>query len=61
MDTLFWIFTFVPIFVPGITTTFCPSTHRSPMTAPGITWQKCQIFVPLPITAPWSITAVGWA
>jgi hypothetical protein len=38
--------------VPFITTTFCPRLHRSPITAPGITWQKCQTLVPAPIFAP---------
>ena len=31
--------------------------HRSPITAPGITWQKCQILVPPPISAPSSTKA----
>src|SRR5688500_9958302 len=43
--------------VPDITTTFCPRLHLSPMTAPGITWQKCQTFVPFPIVAPSSTYA----
>ena len=33
-----------------MTTTFWPRLQRSPMTAPGMMWQKCQILVPLPIT-----------
>jgi len=49
---LFWIFTLFPMRVPAITTTFCPRLQRSPMTAPGMTWQKCQILVSLPIRAP---------
>ena len=52
METLFWIFTFVPIRVPFMTTTFCPSVQRSPITAPPSTWQKCHTFVPAPIEAP---------
>jgi hypothetical protein len=59
MDTLFWILTLLPIRVPGITTTFWPRLHRSPITAPGMTWQKCQILVPFPMTAPSSMTDVG--
>src|ERR1041385_7009601 len=61
METLFWIFTSFPIRVPGITTTFWPRLHRSPITAPGMTWQKCQIRVPGPITAPSSMKEDGWA
>ena len=49
MDTLFWILTLLPMRVPGITTTFWPKLHRSPITAPAMTWQKCQILVPAPI------------
>ena len=30
----------------GMTTTFWPRLQRSPITAPGMTWQKCQILVP---------------
>jgi hypothetical protein len=41
------------------TITFWPRTQRSPMRAPGITWQKCQIFVPAPIVQGSSMTAVG--
>ena len=52
MDTLFWIFTLFPIRVPGITTTFWPRLQRSPISAPGMIWQKCQILVPLPMLAP---------
>ena len=33
----------------GSTTTFCPRLQRAPITAPGITWQKCQTFVPAPM------------
>src|SRR5206468_9955784 len=61
METLFWIFTSLPIRVPGITTTFWPRLHRSPITAPGMTWQKCQIRVPAPIAAPSSMKEEGWA
>src|SRR2546426_8455242 len=49
---LFWILTLLPMRVPGITTTFWPRLQRSPITAPGMTWQKCQIFVPRPTCAP---------
>src|SRR5215208_7514592 len=42
---------------PPMTTTFCPRLHRSPITAPGITWQKCQTLVPRPIAAPSSTYA----
>jgi hypothetical protein len=56
---LFWIFTLLPIFVPFITTTFCPSEQRSPITAPGITWQKCQMLVPAPTFAPLSTNALS--
>src|SRR5690554_982350 len=41
--------------------TFCPRTQPSPMRAPDMTWLKCQIFVPAPIWAPLSMTAVSWA
>jgi len=34
---LFCTFTLLPSFVPGMTTTFWPRLHRSPITAPGIT------------------------
>ena len=30
-----------------MTTTFWPRLQRSPITAPGMTWQKCQILVPV--------------
>ena len=50
--TLFCTFTFRPSVTRGITTTFCPSEQCSPITAPGITWQKCQIIVPFPTSAP---------
>src|SRR6266699_3521920 len=42
--------------VPGITTTFWPRLQRSPITAPGRTWQKCQIFVPADLRAVVDIT-----
>src|ERR687886_443685 len=45
---------------PFITTTFWPSVQRSPTTAPGITWQKCQTFVPGPTLAPSSTYADSW-
>src|SRR5450759_1207238 len=51
-DTLFCILTLLPILTPFITTTFCPSEQRSPITAPPSTWQKCQTFVSGPICAP---------
>jgi hypothetical protein len=49
---LFWIFTPSPIVTPPITTTFWPRLQRSPMRAPGSTWQKCQILVSAPMRAP---------
>ena len=57
MLTLFWTLTLVPSFVPGITTTFCPRLHRSPISAPAMTWQKCQTLVPRPMRAPSSTYA----
>ena len=50
----------LPIFTPFITTTFWPSEQRSPITASGITWQKCQILVPAPTFAPLSTKALSW-
>jgi hypothetical protein len=43
-----------------MTTTFCPKLQRSPMIAPGMMWQKCQIFVPAPTTAPSSTYDDSW-
>jgi hypothetical protein len=58
---LFWIFTLFPITTRLPTKTFCPRTQLAPMRAPPLTWTQCQIFVPAPICAPSSITAVPWA
>ena len=58
--TLFCTLTLLPSRVPPMTTTFCPRLHRSPITAPGITWQKCQICVPAPTVAPSSTYADSW-
>ena len=33
-ETLFWILALSPITTPFITTTFCPSEHRAPISAP---------------------------
>ena len=38
--------------VPPSTLTFWPMMQRSPMRAPFMTWEKCQILVPAPISAP---------
>jgi hypothetical protein len=35
--------------------------QRAPMRQSRITWLKCQIFVPAPISDGWSIAAVSWA
>src|SRR6202167_2979138 len=43
-----------------MTTTFCPRLQRAPITAPGITWLKCQIRVPAPTVAPSSTYADSW-
>src|SRR5690606_18959649 len=51
-ETLFWILTLLPIRTPFMTTTFWPSEQPVPITAPGMTWQKCQILVPPPTDAP---------
>src|SRR5437762_12181352 len=42
------------------TYTFWPSTTPAPSRAPGMTWQKCQTWLPRPSIAPSSTTAVGW-
>ena len=47
-ETLFCIFTLLPIFTSGERTTFWPILQLFPICAPGITWLKCQIFVPSP-------------
>src|SRR6185436_8779953 len=47
-DTLFWILTLLPTTTSGETTTFWPMLQSRPIRARGITWEKCQIFVPAP-------------
>jgi hypothetical protein len=61
MLTLFCTFTLLPSFTPGLTTTFWPMLHCSPMVQPGMMWLKCQIRVPAPMVQPSSTTAVGCA
>ena len=46
---------------PEPTNTFCPRLVLAPIEAPAMTWQKCQIFVPEPMRAGSSMTAVGCA
>src|SRR2546430_14202044 len=43
-----------------MTTTFCPSEQRAPITAPAFTWQKCQIFVSSPTREPSSTYEDSW-
>jgi hypothetical protein len=52
METLFWILTLLPMRGPFIMTTFYPGEQHSPITAPGITWQKCNTLVLAPMMAP---------
>src|SRR5437762_4508003 len=49
-ETLFWILTLLPMVTSGEITTFCPILHFSPIRQFFIMWQKCQIFVPTPIS-----------
>jgi hypothetical protein len=58
--TLFWILQWSPMRTPDATKTFCPIVQFRPMTAPAITWQKCQIRVPSPIVHGWSTRLLGW-
>src|SRR6185312_8932303 len=51
-NTSSWTLTFLPNVTLGMTTTFWPRLHSSPITAPAITWQKCQTRVPAPSVAP---------
>jgi len=60
MLTLFWTLQPRPIRTSGLTTTFCPRLHFSPILLPGMMCVKCQIDVPAPILQPSSTTAVGW-
>src|SRR5262249_4756933 len=59
-DTLFWMRQFSPT-VTLPTYTFCPRTQRGPILAPGDTWQKCQIFLPAPMSAAAAMYALAWA
>ena len=52
MLMLFWILQPLPILAPPPTLTFWPMDTFSPISAPGITCEKCQIFVPVPTLAP---------
>ena len=58
-ETLFCIFTLLPIFTSGERTTFWPILQLFPICAPGITWLKCQIFVPSPTRHDLSTIAVS--
>jgi len=49
-ETLFWILTLLPITTSLATSTFCPQDAALADLGPRITWQKCQIFVPAPIS-----------
>ena len=51
---LFWIFTPLPTTAAEPMTTFWPIEQFSPIVAPFMMWEKCQIFVPLPIVQGWS-------
>jgi len=56
-DTLFWIFTPLPIFTLRSMKTFWPIIQFSPISEEGMIWVKCQTFDPAPMLAPASITA----
>src|ERR1700741_2442327 len=60
-ETLFWIFTLLPTETPELTSTFWPRIQRLPSLELTITWEKCQILVPSPISHGSSIAAVAWA
>src|SRR3546814_3278216 len=48
-ETLFWIFTLLPMTTSLATKTFCPSEQPAPMRAPEQTCAQCQMRVPSPI------------
>jgi hypothetical protein len=57
---LFWILQPSPIVTPDETSTFCPMEQSFPMALSFITWQKCQILVPAPMTQGWSTNELSW-
>ncbi len=59
-DTLFCIFTLLPISAVEPTKTFWPILHSLPIFAPDMIWEKCHILVPSPMLAGSSTTAVSW-
>jgi hypothetical protein len=60
-ETLFWILTLSPTVHCGEITTFWPMLQRAPMRQSRMTWLKCQILVPGPISEGASMTAVSCA
>src|SRR4030043_1301992 len=59
-ETLFSIFTLLPILAPLPMKTFCPITQLSPIVVSGIMCEKCQILVPFPIRHGSSTMLVSW-
>ena len=49
----------IPIVTSAPTTTFWPMLQFTPIFDPDRIWEKCQIFVPLPISTPASTIAVS--
>lgn len=58
-ETLFWIFTPLPIDAPLSTKTFLPRLQPEPIVAPSRMWQWCQTRVSSPTEAPGSTIAVS--